>query len=100
MAPRAEPARHRLARQDLETGRIGRNGEGEDAFRIAASRKGRRQRHIAFVAVRSRGRELLAAGDDDPVLSLFDDVQRDLLVLGDDALLVLRLSAAVDLWIA
>jgi hypothetical protein len=52
------------------------------------------------VAVRCGGRELLAAADDDPVLGLFDDVQRDLLVLGDDALLVLRLSAAVDLWIA
>jgi hypothetical protein len=36
--------------------------------------------------VRCGGRELLAAGDNDPVLGLFDDVQCDFLVLGDGAL--------------
>jgi hypothetical protein len=50
--------------------------------------------------VRCGGRELLAAGDDDPVLGFFDDVQCDFLVLGNGALLVLRLSAAVDLRVA
>ena len=52
------------------------------------------------MTVRCGGRELLAAGDDDPVLGLFDDVQCDFLVLGDGPLLVLRLGAAVDLRVA
>jgi len=41
--------------------------------------------------VRCGGRELLAAGDDDPVLGLFDDVQCDFLLLCDSPLFVLRL---------
>jgi hypothetical protein len=48
------------------------------------------------VTVRCGGRELLAAGDEDSVLGLFDDMQCDFLVLGNGALLVLRLGAAVD----
>jgi hypothetical protein len=97
MAPRAEPARYRLARQDLEPGAVDRDREGEDAFRIAAPREGCRQRDIAFVAVRCGRRELLAAGDDDTVLGLLDHVECDFLVLGCGPLLVLRLGAAAEL---
>ena len=69
-------------------------------FGIVAVRERRRQRDVAFVAVRGRGRELLAAGDDDAVSGLLDDVQRNLHVLAHFAPLVLRLLAAVDLRIA
>ena len=100
MAPRAEPARHRLARQDFEAGRVVGDGEGEHATRVVALGEGGRQRDIDFVAVRRRGRKLLAAGDDDALAGLLDDVEHDLGVLGDLALLVLGLLAAVDLRVA
>ena len=50
--------------------------------------------------MRRRGRELLAAGDDDALGGFLDDVQHYLGVLAGRALLVLGLRAAVDLRVA
>src|SRR5581483_5365864 len=88
------------SRQDLQPRRIGRDREGEHAGRVVALGKGRRQRYVDLVAVRRRGRELLAAADDDAVLGLLDDVEGDLGILGHRAALVLGLLAAVDLRVA
>src|SRR5271165_4109481 len=100
MSPRAEPPGYRLACQDLEAGSIGGDGERENAFWVAAAGEGRGQGYVAFVAVGRRGRQLLAAGDDDAVPGLFDDMQRNFLVLLHGRLLVLRLSTAVNLRVA
>ncbi len=100
MAPASEPARDRLARENLQAKRIRGDREREHAVRVVAVRERGGQRDVALVAVGGRGRELLSAGDDHAVSGFLDDVQRNLGVFAHIAPLVLRLLTAVDLRVA
>lgn len=72
----------------------------EHEARIVAPQEGLRQRDVGLVAEHRCRRELLAAAHDYALWGLFDDVERDLLILGRGPLLILRLQAAIDLRVA